>query len=70
MAAVPVYDPKNRYTPIQAIHKHCLTCVAGDRKLLADCGGAKTCFLYNYRFGHRPNCDYVENDTVEPDFDA
>ncbi len=67
---VPVYNPQIRYSPMQAIKKHCLTCVGGNRKMLACCGGEKTCFLYRYRYGHRPQEDSVENEPVGPRFSA
>lgn len=65
---IPVKIIGKKYTPLEAIHKHCLECIGSDRELLRDCGGRKTCFLFEYRFGRRPStADYSENGQIAPD---
>ena len=68
---IPVKITGKKYTPLEAIHKHCVECVGGDRKMLKDCGGKRTCFLYEYRYGRRPStADYSENGQIEAEKQA
>ncbi len=48
------HDPEKVYSPVKAIHAHCMECVGGSLKMLDSCGGRETCPLYPYRKGHRP----------------
>ncbi|GAU08410.1 hypothetical protein [Desulfoplanes formicivorans] len=45
--------PPERISPIKAIRKTCLLCQGGSRKFVAECPD-RTCPLYPYRFGTRP----------------
>ena len=54
-----------KLTPIKAIKLYCKeSCCAGDMKSWKECS-VKSCPLYPYRLGHRP-----ENDKIAPHFQA
>lgn len=40
--------------PLTAIRAECLACMGGSRGLVADCPSKKTCPLWAYRLGRRP----------------